>query len=223
VGAGIFQPVNNHGGDTKVRRLILTVVGAVGVLALLGGLAQARPEAPPSPKKTAICHKTSSQTKPYVRLVVGTRALKAHMKHAGDIIPAPAGGCPTTVLSADGGGRKLTASLTGAAEVPGPGDSDGAGSAAIRLNHGQGQVCFRLSVSNLTLPATAAHVHRGAAGQAGPPVVTLTAPDATGSSSGCVTASRELVKEILKNASGFYVNVHTTDFSDGAVRGQLSS
>ena len=107
--------------------------------------------------------------------------------------------------------------------MPGPGDPNGSGSAAIRLNHGQGQVCFRLSVSNLTLPATAAHIHRGVAGQANPPLVTLTAPDATGSSSGCVSASRELVKEILKNPSGFYVNVHTSDFSDGAVRGQLTS
>jgi hypothetical protein len=206
-----------------MRRLVLTAMSAMGVFVLLGGLAQARTEAPPSPKKTTICHKVSSAKKPYVKLVVGTRALKAHMKHADDIIPAPAAGCPTTVLSPSRGGRKLSATLTGAAEVPGPGDPNGSGSAAIRLNHGQGQVCFRLSVSNLTLPATAAHIHRGAAGQANPPLVTLTAPDATGSSSGCVSASRELVKEILKNASGFYVNVHTSDFGDGAVRGQLSS
>jgi CHRD domain len=217
-----------QGANTEVtrnmRRLILTAMSAMGVFALLGGLAQARTEAPPSPKKTAICHKVSSAKKPYVKLVVvGTRALKAHMKHAEDIIPAPAAGCPTTVLSPSRGGRKLSATLTGAAEVPGPGDPNGSGSAAIRVNHGQGQVCFRLSVSNLTLPATAAHIHRGAAGQANPPLVTLTAPDATGSSSGCVSAGRELVKEILQNPSGFYVNVHTSDFADGAVRGQLSS
>ena len=31
------------------------------------------------------------------------------------------------------GGRPLTANLTGAAEVPGPGDADGAGSAGFRL------------------------------------------------------------------------------------------
>jgi CHRD domain len=206
-----------------MRRLLLTAVSATAVAALLGGLAEARMEAPPSPKKTTICHKVSSAKKPYVKLVVGTRALKAHMKHGDDIIPAPAAGCPTTVLSPNRGGRKLSATLTGAAEVPGPGDPNGSGSATIRANHGQGRICFRLSVTNLTLPATAAHIHRGAAGQANPPLITLTAPDASGSSSGCVTASRELVKEILKNPSGFYVNVHTSDFQDGAVRGQLSS
>jgi hypothetical protein len=206
----------------EMPRLFFAAASAVGVTALLGGLAHARTEAPPSPKKTAICHKTSSAKKPYVKLVVGTRALKAHMKHGDDIIPAPAGGCPTTALSPTRGGRKLSATLTGAAEVPGPGDPNGSGTATIRANHGQGQVCFRISVSNLTLPATAAHIHRGAAGQANPPVVTLTAPDATGASSGCVSASRALVKEILKNPSGFYVNVHTSDFPDGAVRGQLS-
>ena len=34
------------------------------------------------------------------------------------------------------GGRRLTATLAGAAEVPGPGDPDGAGTAVITLNQG---------------------------------------------------------------------------------------
>ncbi|MCA1850177.1 MAG: CHRD domain-containing protein, partial [Acidobacteria bacterium] len=40
------------------------------------------------------------------------------------------------------GGRRLTATLTGAAEVPGPGDPDGTGTAVITLNQGQNEVCF---------------------------------------------------------------------------------
>ena len=46
---------------------------------------------------------------------------------------------------ADTGGRPLTASLTGAAEVPGPGDPDGTGTALITLNQGQNEVCFELT------------------------------------------------------------------------------
>ena len=118
------------------------------------------------------------------------------------------------------GGRRLTAALTGAAEVPGPGDPDGAGTALITLNQGQNEVCFELTVSNIAA-ATAAHIHRGAAGVAGDAVVTLT-PPAEGSSKGCVTASADLIKEIRQSPENFYVNVHNAEFPDGAVRGQLS-
>ena len=55
------------------------------------------------------------------------------------------------------GGRPLTATLTGAAEVPGPGDADGTGTAKLTLNHGQGQICYELTVSNIGT-ATAAHI-----------------------------------------------------------------
>lgn len=122
------------------------------------------------------------------------------------------------------GGRRFTTSLTGAAEVPGPGDPDGTGTATVWLNHGQGRVCFEITVSNITLPATLAHIHVGTVTQSGPPVVTLIPPDASGTSSGCVEGvSRELIKDIIQNPEGYYVNVHTLpDFGPGAVRGQLS-
>ena len=118
------------------------------------------------------------------------------------------------------GGRRLTATLTGAAEVPGPGDPDGGGTAVITLNQGQNEVCFELTVSNIA-PATLAHVHVGAAGTAGDAVVTLT-PPTEGSSKGCVSAGAELIKDIRQNPANYYVNVHNADFPDGAVRGQLS-
>jgi CHRD domain len=121
------------------------------------------------------------------------------------------------------GGRPFTTALTGAAEVPGPGDPDGSGTAVIRLNHGQEQVCFELSVSNITLPATGAHIHVGTATESGGVVVPLIAPDATGTSSGCVSADAELIKAIMQNPENYYVNVHTVPlYAAGAVRGQLS-
>ena len=124
--------------------------------------------------------------------------------------------------SADGGGRPFTTTLTGAAEVPGPGDPDGAGTAVIRLNPGQGEVCFEITVSNITLPATGAHIHVGTATEFGPVVIGLTPPGASGVSSGCVTADRDLILEIIQNPENYYVNVHTLPgFGAGAVRGQL--
>lgn len=121
------------------------------------------------------------------------------------------------------GGRPLHATLTGTAEVPGPGDPDGSGTATLTLNPGQGEICYTLHVTNITLPAAAAHIHLAPAGQAGPVVVPLGAPDATGHASGCISGlPRDGVKAILKNPGDYYVNVHTSDYPPGAVRGQLS-
>ena len=46
--------------------------------------------------KILICHKTGSAKKPYVQISVsGNAAQDGHTNHAGDLIPAPKGGCPT--------------------------------------------------------------------------------------------------------------------------------
>lgn len=117
------------------------------------------------------------------------------------------------------GGRPITVTMKGAAEVPGPGDPDGTGTATITLNPGQGEICYELSVTNIAA-ANAAHLHAGAVDKAGPPVVTLQAPT-EGSSKGCATLEREKIQDIIKNPANYYVNVHNAEFPDGAVRGQL--
>ena len=119
-------------------------------------------------------------------------------------------------------GRPFVISMTGAAEAPGPGDPDGSGTAWLTLNSGRGEVCFVLMVEDIALPATGAHIHVAPSGSPGPIVVPLTAPDATGVSSGCVSADPALVKAIRKTPSAYYVNVHSTEFPAGAVRGQVA-
>jgi|SRR5215212_11199192 len=118
------------------------------------------------------------------------------------------------------GGRPLATTLTGAAEVPGPGDPDGTGTALLTLNPGQEEICYQLTVSNIA-PATAAHIHVGGVGTPGPVVVPL-APPTGGSSSGCATVDRELVKAIIQDPENYYVNVHNATYPAGAIRGQLS-
>ncbi|GAA4033389.1 hypothetical protein GCM10022247_67990 [Allokutzneria multivorans] len=114
-------------------------------------------------------------------------------------------------------GRTHSAYLTGKAEVPGPGDADGRGSASVRI--GSDRVCATISVSRIA-PASAAHIHRGAAGTNGPVVVNFKAPT-SGRSYSCAEVSRDLAKELRRNPSGFYVNVHNSEFAAGAIRGQL--
>ncbi len=42
-----------------------------------------------------LCHHTGSATNPYVTITVDNQGqLNGHIHHSGDIIPAPAGGCP---------------------------------------------------------------------------------------------------------------------------------
>ena len=117
------------------------------------------------------------------------------------------------------GGRKLMTSLSGAVEVPGPGDAHATGLFKATVNPGQTKVCYTLSVAKLATP-TMAHIHRGAVGVAGPVVITLKAP-VGGKSSACATVTRDLAKELITDPDGFYVNVHNAAYPAGAVRGQL--
>lgn len=55
--------------------------------------------------------------------------------------------------------RPFATTLTGAGEVPGPGDPDGSGSAALTLNPEQEEICYTLPVANIVLPAIGAHIH----------------------------------------------------------------
>jgi hypothetical protein len=121
--------------------------------------------------------------------------------------------------AADDGGRPLWAELTGAAEVPGPGDPDGTGSASLRVNPGLTEICYTLAVTNVD-GVTTAHIHKAPVGSPGPVVVPLVAP-VGGSSSACATVNRELALAILTNPGAYYVNVHSSAYPAGAVRGQL--
>lgn len=112
--------------------------------------------------------------------------------------------------------------LTGAAEVPGPGDADGSGRATITINYGQSRLCWRIRVEGITLPATGAHIHDAPAGVAGPVFVGLSAPGSKGAVSGCATVSQDKLKAILEDPAGYYVNVHNADHPAGALRGQLA-
>lgn len=117
------------------------------------------------------------------------------------------------------GGRPFSTDLSGAEEVPGPGDPDGSGWARITVNPGLGRVCYWLEVSDIA-PAAAAHIHSAPAGVAGPIVVHFAAPT-SGSASGCADVTRDLALSIIQHPSAYYVNVHNSEHPAGAVRGQL--
>lgn len=115
---------------------------------------------------------------------------------------------------------RVATTLTGAAEVPGPGDADGAGRADIILDLLEREVCFDLQISGFS-DLTGAHIHRGGINEAGPIEVPLGTP-VDGSATGCTEdVELEVILAILRNPSGYYINVHNSEFRAGAVRGQL--
>ena len=192
---------------------------------VIGTAACPSPTATPSPSSTAptkiaICHKTGSFVEPVPAIMVSSRAvtnaksssgkiLRGHMRHAGDLLLPGASACPSG--SAGQQGVKLTANLQ---PVQG---ATGSGMATMRARLGGTSLCYTLTVTGLT-NVTAAHIHRVSTSAI---VVPLTAPT-TGTSGGCETVDKALLREILRNPAAFYVNVHTVAFPNGQVQGRLS-
>ena len=139
---------------------------------------------------------------------------------------------PTT--PSDPNVARFTAILLPANEVPPVTNTDATASGTMQLT----MTVTRDAANNITgatydfqihvtgfpegTTLTGAHIHAAPVGVAGPIVVPLTPPNASGVSSGCVNADKELVKAIRQHSENYYVNVHTSDFPAGAVRGQLS-
>jgi CHRD domain len=126
---------------------------------------------------------------------------------------------------------KFTAELTGAQERPTPVQTQGEGEAKFESDGTS--VAFELKWKDLSSPASAAHLHCGGPEEAGPVGVTLfagamgtegevqgsfTAPDA-----GNACGWEDLADVLEAMATGdAYVNVHTTQFPGGEIRGQVT-
>ncbi|HEY0518787.1 MAG TPA: CHRD domain-containing protein, partial [Ilumatobacteraceae bacterium] len=120
------------------------------------------------------------------------------------------------------------ARLLGTNESP-TGDPDGAGTAAVTIdiiNDGNNQpsgaeICWDLNYTGILAPPIQAHIHAGGPGVNGVIIVPFSNLGAS-SATGCSSAAPAVVQQIIDNPGNFYVNVHTTDFPNGAIRGQLS-
>ncbi len=167
------------------------------------------------------------------RLLAGTAVF---LGLAGAVLLSPIGGAfaghTNTVLEATLDGREEVATTATKAMV---GDPSGRGDAYVFGIDGDATtLCYVLTVDKIA-PATAAHIHRGAAGSNGPVVVNLARPT-DGNAADCLTEGETLmtgapafpgnqvtVAQILANPGDFYVNVHNADYPGGAIRGQLAA
>lgn len=117
------------------------------------------------------------------------------------------------------GGWQFTTTLEGEVEVP-VGDLDGTGTFTAVVNPGQKRICYDITVALIDTP-TAAHIHIGAAGVAGPPIIPFATPP-LGTSAACANATSRQLAQIIAKPELYYVNVHNATYPAGAIRGQLS-
>lgn len=109
----------------------------------------------------------------------------------------------------------FTAVLNGANEVP-TNNSTATGTATLQFDNTT--KIFSLVVTHNLTSATSGHIHVGAAGTNGSVVFPLT--DLTSPIS-YTSAALTAIQEADLKANLYYVNLHSTAFTDGEIRGQL--
>jgi hypothetical protein len=114
------------------------------------------------------------------------------------------------------------AKLTAKAEVPAPKGAPAAAKGSFTgdyVENSKGAVLtWKLSFSGLSGPGTAAHIHMGKPGVAGPVIVPLCGP-CKASQSGKATISKSVIAALEGGKA--YVNVHTAKNAAGEIRGQV--
>lgn len=120
---------------------------------------------------------------------------------------------------------RIIATLTGAAERPGPGDPDALGRAYITINDAANQLCVTLQWARVDGTLSGLHIHIAPTTSAGPIVVPFQTPPSarTGVFRQCVTVANETTLDnIAANPQAYYINLHSTPlYPGGALRGQL--
>ncbi len=110
--------------------------------------------------------------------------------------------------------RVYDVKLSGAQEVP-ANDSQATGECLAYLNDAQNQLT--VICQHDVQDVTAAHIHRAPAGENGSPILPFDSPVSPFKQTFSVTAQD--VADLM--AGNLYVNVHSTDFPDGEIRGQI--
>ena len=122
-------------------------------------------------------------------------------------------------FSAPAFAEKFKATLDGATEVP-PKTTAGKGTADIDYDAATKKLTWKLTYSDLTGPATAAHFHGPAAPGANAGVVVAIPNATTRPTEGSATLTDAQAADL--EAGKYYVNVHTAANPGGEIRGQVT-
>jgi hypothetical protein len=108
--------------------------------------------------------------------------------------------------------------------------NSGNASGHAKLTVGEHKLRYEIDVSDLSGPATMAHIHIGAIGISGPPIVTFPVKAAAHGkiADGTIDLTAAMTKGVssdslmmLLNNGNAYINVHTAAHGGGEIRGQI--
>jgi hypothetical protein len=122
----------------------------------------------------------------------------------------------TLLVCGSASANDVKVTLTGAEETP-PVQTSATGSGTLKVNKDK---AVSGSVKTQGIAGTAAHIHIGAPGESGPPIITLTqGPDGTWA----VPAGAKLTDEQYADfeSGKLYINVHSAVHKPGEIRAQL--
>jgi hypothetical protein len=121
-----------------------------------------------------------------------------------------------TIGSGAAFGKTIKASLTGAEETP-PVTTSATAIATIKINKDKS---VSGTIKTTGIDGTVAHIHVGAPGEAGPPIITL---EKTADGVWSVPAGSKLTDDQYASfkAGNLYVNVHSAEHKPGEIRAQL--
>ena len=104
---------------------------------------------------------------------------------------------------------------------PGAGDPDASASIGLDVDTQALQLCASFGRLNGLGAPTEVHLHTGGAGINGPVAAVFGLPPMEGGFLPCVDVASELIDGILANPKAHYIDLHTAEYPDGAVRNQL--
>lgn len=133
----------------------------------------------------------------------------------------PGGETRTQLFPTSAGSKFSQVAVNGTQEVP-ANASAGSGTATMLVDRITGQAYVTATFAGLGAPVTMAHVHRGLTGTNGPVIMPLSI---AGTTAGTVSGSQFLnAAQVDSFINGFtYINIHTSLFPGGEVRGQLGN
>jgi hypothetical protein len=129
-----------------------------------------------------------------------------------------------SLITSTAAAQTLGAVLTASQETP-PTTTPGFGNSTVTFDSTRTNITVTITVANLGSPISGFHIHEAPAGTAGNIVVNLQGLGgvfSNGTMTVTVPIASDLALRMLQNPANFYVNVHTTQFGGGAVRGQLA-
>ena len=136
--------------------------------------------------------------------------------------PAILSGCATAEEAiAEAVADTQRAKLTGAEVVSSTGDRDGYATAEVSIANELDQICYDINDIRDISTITSVSINRGKRGQTGPSVLRFETAN-EGGWKRCVKRTEWLEDKLKFQPGNYYVQVSTSEFPNGAIRGQLT-